>query len=74
MINFINHLNVFQLEINTYKKFTTVYRPFMIKIKEELCELLLQKNHILFQMAENAGIRLIGNLLDPCPFSVCVTI
>lgn len=64
------------VEINAYKKFSTIYRPFMIKIKEELCTQLLLRNHILFKMAEPfilGELDATGNTLKPCPLSVCLT-
>lgn len=66
-----NHLkNWFQMELNAYKKFTTVYRPFMIKIKEELCAHLLQRDHIFYQIIPKSHLAAAGNLLDPCPIVV----
>lgn len=68
-----NSDNWLQIELNAYKKFATVYRPFMIKIKEELCAQLAQKNHILFQLAGKSLLETFGNIFDPCPFTVFVT-
>lgn len=60
-----------QVKVNAYKKFTTVYRPFMIKIKDELCKHLLQKDHAFYQLATDGGyLGSMGNLLDPCPLTV----
>lgn len=51
----------------------------MIRIKEELCLLLLNKNHTLFKLADDQLLDRIkngvyGNLLEPCPFIVSVTV
>lgn len=57
--------------MKAYKKFATQYRPFMFKLKEEVCNLLSMKNHVLLQLygTETAHF---GNLLDPCPIYVIV--
>ena len=50
----------------------------MMHVKEELCSLLLYKNHSLFKLADSGLLKRIkngvyGNFLDPCPLVVCVT-
>lgn len=50
----------------------------MLRVKEELCSLLLYKNHPLFKLADKPLLDRIkngvyGNLLEPCPFVVSVT-
>ncbi len=49
----------------------------MMRVYEELCSLLLNKDHALFKLADRGLLSRIkkgvyGNLLDPCPFTVCV--
>lgn len=63
-------VNTLQMEIMTYKKFTTIYRPFMIKFKEEICQTLLLRQHIFFKMIGELDITIFGNMFDPCPLSV----
>lgn len=68
-----DYLNQQFVQLNAYKKFTTLYRPFMIKLKDELCKQLLQRNHIFYQMASDGGyLAPLGNMLDPCPLTVFV--
>ena len=64
----------FQIEINVYKKFATQYRPYMVKLKSELCAQLLLRNHPIIQLIERADLWPLGNILDPCPFTVSVTV
>lgn len=54
-----------------YKKFTTVYRQHMVKLKEELCSALLLRTHPLFQLV-GTGNSDFESLLVPCPLKVCV--
>lgn len=49
----------------------------MMRLKDELCPVLLYKNHPLFQLADKGLLNRIktgvyGNLLDPCPLKVCM--
>lgn len=69
----------FQIEITAYKKFRTLYRQHMLKMKEELCGQLSLKNHPIFGLFKTAGLPIEvggvgGNLLDPCPLFVCRTV
>ncbi len=49
----------------------------MIRVKEELCPLLLKKDHPIFKLSEKAFVDRIkagvyGNFLEPCPLTVSV--
>lgn len=61
-----------QIEITTYKKFRTEYRPFMIKVKAELCHELSMKNHPNSQLFNGGKVN--GTLMEPCPLSVIKTL
>lgn len=63
------------VKVNTYKKFRTEYRPFMIKLKEEICSQLDKKTHIFYKMVDEelpGFLAAIGNILDPCPLTVWI--
>lgn len=64
----------FQAEFITNKKFRTAYRPFMIKLKAEVCEALSQRTHPVKILIGNLTDSVHGNLLNPCPITVSLKI
>lgn len=57
-----------QLEVITYKKFRTVYRPNLIKFKTELCAQLNHTDHPFLRTLLN--LKYAGNMNDLCPLRV----
>lgn len=63
------------LKFNAYKKFRTEYRPFMIKLKEEICSQMASKTHVFYKMVNDEFpefLATMGNMFDPCPFQVFI--
>lgn len=63
--------NNFQIEIQLYKKFATIVRPFLIKFEQDFCEFVGKKNSsILYHLLFLDEMKKWGNFYDPCPISV----
>lgn len=68
-----NHA-AFQIEIQLYRKFGTVVRPFLVKFEQDFCEFLgMHNSSILYRMLPLEKMRTYGNFYDPCPISVLMS-
>lgn len=70
-VNFFHSL-LPQVHIQLYKKFATIYRPFLVKLDQDFCELFSAENTAspIAKIFNLENRRKFGNLYDPCPISV----
>lgn len=59
------------MEVSTQKKFGTVWRPTLIKIKDNLCDAYANKSNSPMAQAMRSVFKdAKTNLMEPCPWTV----
>ncbi len=61
------------MKFQLYRKFATIYRPFLVKLDQDLCALFSDPNSPIGKALGVAEHQRSGNLYDPCPIMVRIT-
>ncbi|XP_037040887.1 uncharacterized protein LOC119077713 [Bradysia coprophila] len=57
------------IKVQMYKKFATTYRPFLITLDQDWCNILSDENSPIHKVLNINDHRKYGNLYDPCPMT-----
>lgn len=58
------------MKMQLFRKFATIYRPFLISLDQDLCALYTDTNSAIAKALNINDRRKYGNMYDPCPISV----
>lgn len=67
---YTNLIHVFQANLQVFRKFGTIYRPFMINADLDLCATFKDEDLPLSKVLNIKERRKFGNFYDPCPITV----
>ncbi len=60
-----------QIHFIANKKFSNgAYKPYLINLKYEMCDMLKFRNHPFFKIISEIVNRNDNNMLEPCPIKV----